>query len=185
MSDIAVIYKSKYGSTKQYAEWISEELNADLFERSDVKIENLSNYKTIIFGGGLYASGIIGFDIIKKNFERIKDKNIIVFTVGLGDPKNKDQFIPIIDQNFTDEMKEYISIFHLRGSMDYSRLNLMHRSLMGMVKKSVDKKPEENRTEEDIQMLETYGDKVNFIDKNTAIPIIELVKAFKIKMEID
>ncbi len=29
MSDITVIYKSKYDSAKQYAEWISEELKAD------------------------------------------------------------------------------------------------------------------------------------------------------------
>lgn len=69
MSDIAVIYKSKYGSTKQYAEWISEALKADLFERGNIKYENLYKYKTIIFGGGLYASGIIGFDIIKKNLK--------------------------------------------------------------------------------------------------------------------
>ncbi|NMC55863.1 MAG: flavodoxin [Eubacteriaceae bacterium] len=178
MSDIAVIYKSKYGSTKKYAQWISEELKADLFERSDIKEEDINKYKTIIFGGGLYASGIIGIDIIKKNFEKIKSKNIIVFTVGLGDPKNKEQFVPIINQNFTDEMKENISIFHLRGSMDYSKLNFMHRSMMGMVKKSVDKKSEENRTEEDMQMLETYGDKVDFIDKNTILPIIELAKSF-------
>lgn len=139
MSDIAVIYKSKYGSTEQYAKWVSEELKADLFEHSDIKNENLDKYKTIIFGGGLYASGIIGFEIIKKNFGRIKDKNIIVFTVGLGDPKNEDQFVPIIDQNFTDEMKDNISVFHLRGSMDYSKLNFLHRSMMNMVKKAVEK----------------------------------------------
>ncbi len=54
----------------------------------------------------------------------------------------------------------------------------MHRSMMNMVKKAVDKKPEESRTEEDIQMLETFGDKVNFIDKNTIMPIIELAKNF-------
>lgn len=178
MSDTAVIYKSKYGSTKQYAEWISEELKADLFERSDIEIENLSNYKTIIFGGGLYASGIIGFDIIKKNFENIRNKNIIVFTVGLADPKIEEHFIPIIDHNFTQEMKEIISIFHLRGGIDYSKLNFMHRSMMNMVKKAVDKKAEENRTQEDIEMLKTYGDKVNFIDKNTLKPIIQLAKSF-------
>lgn len=119
MADIVVIYKSKYGSTKQYAEQISQELNADVFEQSDVKANDLIKYKTIIFGCGLYASGIIGIDIIKKNFENIKDKNIIVFTVGLADPKNKEQFIPIIEKNFTDEMKDIIKVFHLRGGINY------------------------------------------------------------------
>jgi len=31
MERIAVIFKTKYGNTKQYAEWISEVLNCDLF----------------------------------------------------------------------------------------------------------------------------------------------------------
>jgi flavodoxin len=29
-----VIYKTKYGSAKQYAQWIAEELKCDLFEQS-------------------------------------------------------------------------------------------------------------------------------------------------------
>jgi len=32
MKNIAVIYKSKYGSTKKYAEWLGEDLQADVFE---------------------------------------------------------------------------------------------------------------------------------------------------------
>lgn len=71
-----------------------------------------------------------------------------------------------------------ISIFHLRGGIDYSKLNFMHRSMMNMIKKAVDKKPEDSRTEEDIQMLQTFGDRVNFVDKNTIMPIIELAKSF-------
>lgn len=86
--------------------------------------------------------------------------------------------MPIIYHNFTEEMREVNSIFHLRGCIDYGKLNFMHRSMMNMVKKGVDKKPEESRTEEDIQMLETFGDKVNFVDKNTVMPIIELAKNF-------
>jgi menaquinone-dependent protoporphyrinogen IX oxidase len=179
MSDTVVIYKSNYGATKQYAQWISQELGADLFDHSDIKADDLVKYKTIIFGGALYASGIIGLDIIKKNFEKIKDKNIVVFTVGLADPENEEQFIPIIDQNFTDEMKERIFVSHLRGRIDYSKLNFIHRSMMNMVKKVVSKKAERNRTEEDIQMIETFGDKADYVDKNAIKPIVELVKNFE------
>ena len=36
-----VIYKTKYGSTKTYAEWISEELNCKIAEQSLVTANEL------------------------------------------------------------------------------------------------------------------------------------------------
>ncbi|MPM24588.1 hypothetical protein SDC9_71071 [bioreactor metagenome] len=115
MGNVAVIFKTKYGHTKQYAEWISEELKCDLFEQSEISGEKMLEYDTIVYGGGLYASGILGVDLITKNFSRINNKNIVVFTVGLADPDIKSQFEPIIKKNFTDEMQKRINIFHLRG----------------------------------------------------------------------
>ncbi len=53
-----VIYKSQTGFTQKYAEWIAEELKADIFDILQVNVEMLQNYDTIIYGGGLYAGGI-------------------------------------------------------------------------------------------------------------------------------
>ena len=58
MSKIAIVYKSKYGSTKKYAQWIAQESSGDLFESSKVKAKKISEYDIIVFGGGLYAGGI-------------------------------------------------------------------------------------------------------------------------------
>ena len=38
MSKVLVIYSSKYGSTKKYADWIKEELNGDFFEVDKIKL---------------------------------------------------------------------------------------------------------------------------------------------------
>ena len=32
-----VIYKSRYGYTEKYAKWLSEKLNADLFEAAEIR----------------------------------------------------------------------------------------------------------------------------------------------------
>lgn len=42
-----VIFKSKTGFVKQYAEWIAEELSGDLYEASKVTAERLTSYDTI------------------------------------------------------------------------------------------------------------------------------------------
>lgn len=39
MNEVVVIYQSKYGAAKKYAEWIAEALGADLFERRKIAPE--------------------------------------------------------------------------------------------------------------------------------------------------
>ena len=175
MSNIAIIYKSKYGSTKKYAQWIAEEAKADLFECSDIGAEKLMKYDTIVYGGGLYASGIIGISTITKNFENLKDKRIIVFTVGIASTDREEIFIPIIEKNFTEEMREKIKFFHLRGGINYKKLGLMHKSMMAMVKTSTSKKSSQELSEDDRELLATYGKKVDFTDKNSIKPLLSFL----------
>ena len=42
-----VIYKSKYGSTKQYAEWIAEELDCEAVDAKSVKPLDLEKYDIV------------------------------------------------------------------------------------------------------------------------------------------
>lgn len=115
MSNISIIYKSKYGSTKKYAEWIAQETKADLFDSSKIDIEKLMDYDTIVYGGGLYANGIAGISTITKNYEKLKGKRILVFTVGIASTDDKEAFLPIIEKNFSKEMRENIGFFSFSG----------------------------------------------------------------------
>ena len=78
-----VIYKSKYGSTRDYANWIADELGCDAIDAKNVKIGDLSGFDNIVFGGGLYAEMIAGITLISKNLDKLKDKKIAVFTTGI------------------------------------------------------------------------------------------------------
>lgn len=179
MDNVIVIYKSIYGSTRKYAKWIGEELNCDVVEVKKVKIKDLENYKTIIYGGGLYASGISGASFIKKNYNRLKDKNIIIFTVGLSDPKVKENFESLKYKNFNEDIMRNINFFNLRGAIDYNKLSKIHSIMMEMLKRTITKKDIKDIkdiTDEEMLLLKTYGYKVDFIDRNAITPIIELVK---------
>lgn len=173
MDKIAVVYKSKYGSTKKYAQWIADDAKAVLYECSQVDINKLMEYDTIIYGGGLYASGIAGVSIITKNYNLIKDKSIIVFTVGLAGNENKEIFTSIIEKNFpSEEMRESIKFFHLRGGIDYKKLGIVHKSMMAMLKIMLSKKDASELSNEDKELLATYGGKVDFTDRTTIKPLI-------------
>ena len=58
-----VIYRSTSGFTKRYAEWIAEELKADLFEARKIDAPKLADYDLIVFGGSLHAVGINGIKL--------------------------------------------------------------------------------------------------------------------------
>ena len=175
MGKIVVVYKSKYGSTKKYAQWIAEEAKADLYERSQIDVRKLMEYDTIVYGGGLYASGIAGVSIIIKNYELLKNKRMIVFTVGLASTDKKEVFTPIVEKSFSKEMRDNINFFHLRGGIDYKKLGIIHKSMMAMLKTMVSKKDTDKLTNDDKQMLATYGGKVDFTDKNAIKPLLSFL----------
>ncbi|MBU5439437.1 flavodoxin domain-containing protein [Tissierella sp. MSJ-40] len=177
MNKIAVIYESKYGSTQKYAQWIAEEVNGDLFHCSKVNVEKLMQYNVIVYGGGLYASGIAGVSVITKNFESIKDKKIIVFTVGLASTDRKEIFAPIVEKNFSETMRNSIKFFHLRGGINYKELNLIHKLMMAMLKTVITRKAPDEMTDDDKQLLATYGTKVDLTNKNTIKLLVDYVKS--------
>jgi hypothetical protein len=172
LNKVAVIYKSKYGSTKQYAEWIAEELGAPLFDASGIKPKQLMDYDVIVYGGGLYASGIAGVKLVTEN----PCKSLVVFTVGLADPAITD-YSPILSEIFTPELLKKTKLFHLRGGIDYKKLGFVHKGLMAMMKKHIEKKPESERTSDDHGVLDTYGSNVDFTDKSAISPLVNYVQA--------
>jgi menaquinone-dependent protoporphyrinogen IX oxidase len=167
---IAVVYKSKYGTTKQYAEWIAEALESPLFESSKIKSSQLEDYDVVIYGGGLYAGGIDGIKLVSK----ATCKKLVVFTVGLANIETTD-FSGFLTKAFTQEQLATIKVFHLRGAMNYKQLSLIHKGMMAVVKKEAEKKPIAERTNDDVLMLETYGKEVDFMDKGTITPIVEYI----------
>lgn len=124
MNKTVIIYKTKYNTTKKYAGWLAIKIDADLYELSDIRNSDLKNYENIIFGGCIENGRIKGIDFIKENYEKIKDKNVIVFYVGLG-LYNMEEIIKL---NFMPKYRyKWIKCFELLGDFDYEKLNFMDK----------------------------------------------------------
>lgn len=176
MNRTAILYKSKYGTTRQYAEWIAEETGGDLFVLPKVTLSQLEPYETIIVGGGLYAGGMLGFSFFKKNFKALSAKKLVVFSVGASfdTPKNTDT---IKKTNLTGEMLEKVSYFHLRGGLDYPAMKLADRFAMWLLIKMISRSPEAERDDETKGMLATYGKKVSFLNRASLKPLLDCVRS--------
>lgn len=175
MKKIAVIYKSHYGSTETYAKWIAEDLNADLLQADNVKPSDLDAYQTIIYGGGLYAGGVNGIDLLVKNFEAIKDRELYLFTVGASsvtDTENIKAIRSTLEQKLPPSMWEKLRVYHLRGGLYYSKMSFLHRMMMKMMIKMLRKKPESELRSDDKDMLNNVGKDTDFTDRQAIAPLV-------------
>jgi flavodoxin len=174
MAKVAVIYKSRYGSTEKYARWIAEETGADLYKCSEISPGRMEDYDVIVYGGALYAVNILGISLIKNNYQKIKNKKLIIFSVGAS-PETQKALASVKDKNFTREMQAAIHFFHLRGALQYDKMSPKHRFMMYMLKKMIEKKNPEERDEDSIGILESYGKNVDFTDRETIKPIVRCI----------
>lgn len=183
MSKIAVIYKTNYGTTKKYAQWIAEELEARLIENNKIKAKDLAEYDTIIYGAPVFASSIDGVSLITQNYSEIRAKNIVVFSVGLTDTDDESEMKAMDIHNFTTEMLLHIKIFHLKGGMDYSKLKFVHKGIISMISKSIEKN--ENPTETDKMFANCKDKPIDFTDKDSIKPLCDYVKSITDKENIN
>ena len=161
-----IIYGSHYGTTKQYAEELSKRTNIKAISFKKFN-QQINDYDNIIYLGALYAGGVLGMSKTLKKLNNISNKKILIATVGLSDPTdevNKNNIRNNIKNQIPKEVLEKAKIFHLRGGIDYSKLNFAHKTMMKLLYNAVKNLPNEKQTAEDRAMIETYNKKVNFIN---------------------
>ncbi len=170
-----VIYKSKYGSTKTYGEWIAEELNCSAVEASKIKAEDLAEYDTIIYGGGLYAEVIAGVSLITKNIDKLNGKKLIVYTTGLTPPEYREYYDDlVVNKNFKGDTYSKIKMFNYPGKMIVSELSLVHRTAIKTLKKIMSDKKEPTEMEKLlIDLCDADGD---FSDRALITDLLEYAK---------
>jgi len=85
MKKYIVIYTSKRGSTKQYAEWIAEDLGCEALPLSAAYGLDLHGYDCVIYGGWIRGSGIVDFDKFARMLDDEIMKHLLVYGVGFAD----------------------------------------------------------------------------------------------------
>jgi len=167
-----VVYRSKSGFVKKYAQWIGEELGADVIEGSKVTPEKMGEYDAIVYGGGLYAIGINGVKLITSNLDKLRGKKIAVFASGAS-PVRPGAIAEICSQNFTKEQLQQIRFFYMRGGFDFNKLTLVDKILITLLKFKIRRKRKEARETDERGMLAAIDRPADFTRQRN---IAELVK---------
>ena len=163
MKNTVIIYGSQYGTTKRYAEYLSEMTGIEAVAFKEAK--DIDKYDRVIFMGALYAGSVLG---LKKTVSKMSPKQeLVIVTVGLvdpNDPENIDYIRHSIKERIPADLYDETRILHLQGAIDYSHLSLKHRMMMAVSHSKLSKMPEEKLNTEAKTILATYGKKEDFVD---------------------
>lgn len=163
-----VVYKSKYGYTKKYAEWLAESLGCDIKENAS--FADIADYDVIIFGGGIYAGRINGVKLITKNYGKLAGKKLVLFAVG-SNAGRADEIEAFWEKALEKTVRENVPHFYLRGGFNYGKLGSVDRLMMNMLKKMLLGK--DSLSEDEKGLLAAYETPIDFTDRQNLEEILE------------
>ena len=171
-----VIYTSQTGFTKRYAEWISEELDADIYELKDVKKKTndfFETYEAIIYAGWCMAGMVVK---VKWFFERAaywKNKKLSIVAVGAS-PNDNPEVDEFLNNLLTDEQRPLIKAFYCQGGINYDKMKFSSRTAMKMFANSL--KKNKNSSEDDRKKGEMISRSYDISDKRFIDPVVDYIR---------
>lgn len=123
---VLVTYQSKTGFTKKYAEWIAQDVNAEIKEISKTSMEEVAKYDVVIHGGWIMGGMINGLDKIRN----LNPNKLYVFGVGFTQKKEVD-----IAKCIQVNKLEDTPFFYFEGGMDPKKMGFLGRTMVKMVTK--------------------------------------------------
>ncbi len=171
MSRIAVVFRSKYGASKEYALALGKRLSAEVIENEGLTAHLVEEFDSIILIGGVYAGKITGLEFMKKYIGDFSEKRLAVFAVGAA-PESEDNISDLRKHNMKGRM-EMIPLYYGRGAFNEGALSFVDRNLLSIVRKAAEKTRPEKRTPLDNVLLETKGAE-SWIDERYLDPLVSL-----------
>jgi menaquinone-dependent protoporphyrinogen oxidase len=165
---ILIAYQSKYGSTKQYAEWIHRESDGDLVNIENGDKPNLERYDIIIIGGSVRVGNIVIAPFIKDHWSIIKGKQVILFTTS-GTPPLHPKIQSIYEKSLPEEIRKGIKYFPLHGRISGENLTLWDKFLIVIGK----------IMEQDEALKKDMGKDFDGVQRENLLPLLEYLKEIR------
>ena len=128
-----IVYYSKYGSTKDYAEWIAQDTGAELVPFAQARKLDLAAYDAIAFGCPFYAFKLKIAGYVKSRASQFAGKKVAFFAVG-AEPPESPEVHKRYEACLPEEVRSRISLFFLPGRVAMGKMGFLDRTVMRMMK---------------------------------------------------
>jgi menaquinone-dependent protoporphyrinogen IX oxidase len=164
-----VIYKGKYGATKQYAMWIGQELRLPVASADRFPVDELPKYDYFILGSSVYIGKLEIRSWLKKNFDLLQNKKILFFQVAASPMEQIEKRESYNIASLPAAILEKIQFYYLPGRMIMRNLSGWDRFMLKMGAK-LTKDPVEKKI-----MLTDFDQ----VKKENILPIIEAIRTLR------
>ena len=152
MKKIAVVYSSKSGHTKQYVDWLKEEVgDIDVIPAATFSPSQTMAYKLIIFACGVYGDKLSIMDFVKKNITAMAPQKTMIMAVSWYTNDSEDAKKKLIEENYPEQFKNIVPIFVLNSGINRKSLSAMDKMKLTAAQVMIDKK--DGRSSDDINAL--------------------------------
>lgn len=170
---VLIIYQSKYGSTRQYAQWIHRDIPSDIVDVGKGDVIEFSKYDVIVFGSSVRMGRIVIAPFIVENWSKIKDKKVVLFTTS-GIPPGHPSIGKIFSNNFMEEIRKEIKYFPFRGRISSKDLSCFDKFLVAVGR----------MMEKDESLRNLMTDDFDEVKPENLIPLLEKIKALLLQRDV-
>ncbi|MEL6866793.1 MAG: flavodoxin domain-containing protein [Bacteroidota bacterium] len=167
----AIFYSGKYGSTKQYAEWISEATALPVF---DINKDNtdLTKFDFLVLGSSVLYFKLSNRHWVKKNFAKLNGRVKILFSVSGAGPSER--LNTWVSNSYPVELLSQVEHIGLRGKLDHSKISWPVK-LMLWIGSLFNSNREASKDER-------YG--FDYMDKSSIEPIVKRIKELQAEKQL-
>lgn len=131
---LLIVYYSKTGFTKQYAQWLQEDLHGDCIPLPERGQVDFSSYDKVVFGSSVHAGRIRKWKWFREQLPRLQGKQVALFFTG-ATPPEEETVAQCVAQNLTQEERNAVRTFYLWSGLRYEAMGPVDRWMMGMFRK--------------------------------------------------
>jgi menaquinone-dependent protoporphyrinogen IX oxidase len=109
----AIVYRTILGNTEQYAKWLAEEIDADLYLINKIEKKDLKEYDIVVVSSGIYIGWMPLVNFLKNNWDVLCKKKVVVVAVGLSSKDNPSGIKSLL--KIPEAIREKIKYYKLPG----------------------------------------------------------------------
>lgn len=119
-----IIYKGKYGATRQYAIWLGTALELPIAQAGSETIEQLADADYVILGASVYMGKLQLKSWIRENLTFLSTKKLYLFVVSGTPLDDVDKLEEYIKNNIPAEIRNRVKCFFFPGKLEFNKLSL-------------------------------------------------------------
>ena len=159
----AIVYVSNTGSSKAYAEMLSEKTGISAYDFRNCS--SVPEDAEVIFIGWVMAGAIQGLKEAREKFGSLKA------VIAVGMMKSEKQDNDLKEKNAITE-----PFFSLPGAFDMKKLTGMYKMMMGMMVKMMKSKLKEMDDPKTKDVLEKFEEGFDMVDEKHLSEVLEFLK---------